>query len=77
MEQVTVSTRTNGQDAFLSFEAPASAFESLLTSLAGDGVIVYREVRSDGRLPSAGSDDWEPPPSVLPGRTTICRRVLT
>ena len=57
MEQVTVSTRTNGQDAFLSFEAPASAFESLLTSLAGDGVIIYREVRSDGRLPSAGSDD--------------------
>ena len=57
MEQVTVSTRTDGQDAFLSFEAPASAFESLLASLAGDGVIVYREVRSDGRLPSAGSDD--------------------
>ena len=57
MGQVTVSTRTNGQDAFLSFEAPASAFESLLTSLAGDGVIIYREVRSDGRLPSAGSDD--------------------
>ena len=57
MGQVTVSTRTNGQDAFLSFEAPASAFESLLASLAGDGVILYREVRSDGRLPSAGSDD--------------------
>ena len=57
MGQVTVSTRTNGQDAFLSFEAPASAFEGLLTSLAGDGVILYREVRSDGRLPSAGSDD--------------------
>ena len=57
MGQVTVSTRTNGQDAFLSFEAPASVFESLLTSLAGDGVILYREVRSDGRLPSAGSDD--------------------
>ena len=57
MGQVTVSTRMNGQDAFLSFEAPASAFEGLLTSLAGDGVILYREVRSDGRLPSAGSDD--------------------
>ena len=57
MGQVTVSTRTNGQDAFLSFEAPASAFEGLLASLAGDGVILYREVRSDGRLPSAGSDD--------------------
>ena len=57
MGQVTVSTRTDGQDAFLSFEAPASAFEGLLASLAGDGVILYREVRSDGRLPSAGSDD--------------------
>ena len=57
MGQVTVSTRTNGQDAFLSFEAPASAFEGLLASLAGDGVILHREVRSDGRLPSAGSDD--------------------
>ncbi len=47
---VTVSTQQDGQEAFLSFLVPASAFDSVLTSLVGDGVVLHREVRSDGRL---------------------------
>ena len=47
---VTVSTQQDGQEAFLSFLVPASAFDSVLTSLVGDGVVLHQEVRSDGRL---------------------------
>ncbi len=48
---VTVSTQQDGQEAFLSFLVPAFAFDSVLTSLVGDGVVLHQEVRSDGRLP--------------------------
>ena len=50
MGRVTISTRPDGQEANLSFHAPASAFDSLLTSLTGDGVLLRREVQSDGLL---------------------------
>ena len=53
---VTVSTQQDGQEAFLSFLVPASAFDSVLTSLVGDGVVLHREVRSDGRLPQDEPD---------------------
>ncbi len=53
---VTVSTQQDGQEAFLSFLVPASAFDSVLTSLVGDGVVLHREVRSDGRLPKDEPD---------------------
>ena len=53
---VTVSTQQDGQEAFLSFLVPASAFDSVLTSLVGDGVVLHREVRSDGRLPKDKPD---------------------
>ena len=53
---VTVSTQQDGQEAFLSFLVPASAFESVLTSLVGDGVVLHQEVRSDGRLPKDKPD---------------------
>ena len=54
---VTVSTQQDGQDAFLSFLVPASAFDSVLTSLVGDGVVLHQEVRSDGRLPKDKPDE--------------------
>ena len=54
---VTVSTQQDGQEAFLSFLVPASAFESVLTSLVGDGVVLHQEVRSDGRLPKDKPDE--------------------
>ena len=53
---VTVSTQQDGQEAFLSFLVPASAFDSVLTSLVGDGVVLHQEVRSDGRLPKDKPD---------------------
>ena len=54
---VTVSTQQDGQEAFLSFLVPASAFNSVLTSLVGDGVVLHQEVRSDGRLPKDKPDE--------------------
>ena len=54
---VTVSTQQDGQEAFLSFLVPASAFDSVLTSLVGDGVVLHQEVRSDGRLPKDKPDE--------------------
>ena len=54
---VTVSTQQDGQEAFLSFLVPASAFDSVLTSLVGDGVVLHQQVRSDGRLPKDKSDE--------------------
>ncbi len=54
---VTVSTQQDGQEAFLSFLVPASAFDSVLTSLVGDGVVIHQEVRSDGRLPKDKPDE--------------------
>ena len=53
----TVSTQQDGQEAFLSFLVPASAFDSVLTSLVGDGVVLHQEVRSDGRLPKDKPDE--------------------
>ena len=53
---VTVSTQQDGHEAFLSFLVPASAFDSVLTSLVGDGVVLHQEVRSDGRLPKDKPD---------------------
>ena len=53
---VTVSTQQDGQEAFLSFLVPASAFDSVRTSLVGDGVVLHQEVRSDGRLPKDKTD---------------------
>ena len=53
---VTVSTQQDGQEAFLSFLVPASAFDGVLTSLVGDGVVLHQEVRSDGRLPKDKPD---------------------
>ena len=50
MGRVTITTLPDRQDAFLSFQAPASAFDSVLASLAGDGVLLHREVQSDGFL---------------------------
>ena len=54
---VTVSNQQDGQEAFLSFLVPASAFDSVLTSLVGDGVVLHQEVRSDGRLPKDNPDE--------------------
>ena len=54
---VTISTQQDGQEAFLSFLVPASAFDSVLTSLVGDGVVLHQEVRSDGRLPKDKPDE--------------------
>ena len=54
---VTVSTQQDGQEAFLSFLVPASTFDSVLTSLVGDGVVLHQEVRSDGRLPKDKPDE--------------------
>ena len=54
---VTVSTQQDGQEAFLSFLVPASAFDGVLTSLVGDGVVLHQEVRSDGRLPKDKPDE--------------------
>ena len=54
---VTVSTQQDGQEAFLSFLVPASAFDGVLTSLVGDGVVLQQEVRSDGRLPKDKPDE--------------------
>ena len=54
---VTVSTQQDGQEAFLSFLVPASAFDSVLTSLVGDGVVLHQEVRSDGRLSKDKPDE--------------------
>ena len=54
---VTVSTQQDGQEAFLSFLVPASAFDSVLTSLVGDGVVLHQEVRSDGQLPKDKPDE--------------------
>ena len=50
MGEVIVTTRQESEDAFLSFLVPASAFDSTLASLVGDGVVLRREVQSDGRL---------------------------
>ena len=50
MGEVIVTTRRDSQEAFLSFLVPASALDSVLASTVGDGVVIRREVQSDGRL---------------------------
>ena len=64
MGQVIVRTRQHNQEAFLSFLVPASAFDGVLTALAGEGVVLHREVQSDGRLRQDEQDD-------LQGRVTL------
>ena len=65
MGQVIIRTRQHSQEAFLSFLVPASAFDGVLTALAGEGVVLHREVQSDGRLRQDGQDD------DLQGRVTV------
>ena len=57
MGQVISTTRRHSQEAFLSFLIPASALDGALTSLAGEGVVLRREVQSDGRLRQDERDD--------------------
>ena len=57
MGQVIIRTRQHSQEAFLSFLVPASAFDGVLTALAGEGVVLHREVQSDGRLRQDEQDD--------------------
>ena len=50
MGQVITRTRRDSEEAFLSFRVPASALESVLASVAGEGIVLHREVQSDGQL---------------------------
>ena len=50
MGRVIMTIRQDSQEAFLSFLVPASALDGTLTSMARDGVVLHREVESDGRL---------------------------
>ena len=50
MGRVIMTIRQDSQEAFLSFLLPASALNGALTSIAGDGVVLHREVQSDGRI---------------------------
>ncbi len=66
MGEVIVTTRQESEDAFLSFLVPASAFDSTLASLVGDGVVLRREVQSDGRLhPDEGDEGLQATVTVL------------
>ena len=51
MGRVIIATGQYSQEAYLSFLLPASALDGALTSLVGDGVVLHREVQSDGLLP--------------------------
>ena len=51
MGRVLIATGQYSEEAYLSFLVPASAFEGILASLAGEGVVLHREVQSDGLLP--------------------------
>ena len=57
MGRVLVTTRENSQEAFLSFSLPASALDSALNAMVGDGVVLHREVVSYGRLGQDERDD--------------------
>ena len=57
MGRVIMTIRQDSQEAFLSFLVPASALDGTLTSIAGDGVVLHREVESDGRLGQGEQDD--------------------
>ena len=50
MGRVIIRTRQDSQEAFLSFSVPASVLDGALASMVGDGVVLHREVESDGRL---------------------------
>ncbi len=55
--QVSITTRQDSQEAFLSFRVPASALDSVLTSVARDGVVLHREVQRDGGVRQDVRDD--------------------
>ncbi len=57
MGRVIMTIRQDSQEAFLSFLVPASALDGTLTSMARDGVVLHREVESDGRLRQGEQDD--------------------
>ena len=57
MGRVIVSTHRDGQYAALNFQVPASAFDNVLASLAEDGVVLQREVQSDGGQRQIELDD--------------------
>ena len=57
MGRVIMTIRQDSQEAFLSFLLPASALDGALTSMARDGVVLHREVESDGRLGQGEQDD--------------------
>ena len=79
MGEVIVTTRQESEDAFLSFLVPASAFDSTLASLVGDGVVLRREVQSDGRLhPDEGDEGLQATVTVLlqtPGESFLWRSI--
>ena len=57
MGRVIIATGQYSQEAYLSFRLPASALDGALTSLVGDGVVLHREVQSDGLLPHDERND--------------------
>ena len=57
MGRVIVSTHRDGQYAALNFHVPTSAFDNVLASLAEDGVVLQREVQSDGGQRQIELDD--------------------
>ncbi len=57
MGRVIIATGQYSQEAYLSFLLPASALDGALTSLVGDGVVLHREVQSDGLLPHDERND--------------------
>ncbi len=57
MGRVIVSTHRDGQYAVLNFQVPASALDNVLASLAEDGVVLQREVQSDGGQRQIELDD--------------------
>ena len=57
MGRVIVSTHRDGQYAALNFQVPTSAFDNVLASLAEDGVVLQREVQSDGGQRQIELDD--------------------
>lgn len=59
MDRVVTRSRQESQEAFLSFLAPASTLESILASAAGEGVVLHREVESDGLNRDTRDDDLQ------------------
>ena len=57
MSRVIIRTRQDSEEAYLSFSVPASALHGTLTSIAVDGVVLHREVESDGRLGQGEQDE--------------------